>query len=165
MSTIDRLTNLIASVTADPLIAMIASAVVLTVFSAWWIAFRRLTGMQMQIDELRRDIRGLEAEYSGWIVRQSNLPKPRSRKARKLSSPSSDVVRPVFGRTWGEEKRTLGEGKMTAAALPNEKHSEEYLVAPQTASELNFQLIDPRTAGWRRVIAATRDFVNQQKMD
>jgi hypothetical protein len=164
MSTIDRLANLIAWVTADPPIAMIASAVILTVFCAWWVAFRRLTGMQMQIDELRRDIRGLEAEYSRLIVSQLNLPKPRSRKARKVSTPSSDVPRPVFGRTWGEEKRTWGEERMTAPALPNEKHSVEY-IAPKTASELNFQLIDQRTAGWRRVIAATRDFVNQQKTD
>jgi hypothetical protein len=158
MSTIDRLANLIASVTADPLIAMIASAVILAVFCAWWVTFRRLRGMQMQIDELRRDIRGLEAEYSRLIVSQLNSPKPRSRKARKLPSRSSDMLRPVFGRTWGEEKTT-------APALPNEKHSEEYLVAPKTASELNFQLIDPRTAGWRRVIAATREFVNRQKTD
>jgi hypothetical protein len=129
MSSIDPLGNFIASVAADPPIAMIASvaAVILAVF--WWVAFRRLTGMQMQIDELRRDIRGLEAEYSRLIVRQSNnLPKSRSRKARKLLSPSSDALRPVFGRTWGEEK-------MTAPAPPNEKHSEESLVAPKTAPE------------------------------
>lgn len=110
MSSIDPLGNFIASVAADPPIAMIASvaAVILAVF--WWVAFRRLTGMQMQIDELRRDIRGLEAEYSRLIVRQSNnLPKSRSRKARKLSSPSSDTL----------------EETAAAPVQPDEKNSKE----------------------------------------
>jgi hypothetical protein len=71
-------------------IAWLIAVAILAIFCAWWVAFRRLTGLQMQIDELRHDIRGLEAEYSGLLIRQLN--KPRSRKARKLSGPSSETL-------------------------------------------------------------------------
>jgi len=82
---------LIDSIQHSPYRWLIA-VTILAVFCAWWVAFRRLKGMQMQVDELRRDIRALERQCSGLLVSQLNLPKPRSRKARKLSSPSSDVL-------------------------------------------------------------------------
>jgi len=68
----------------------IALTILAIVCAAWRVAFGRLTGMQMQIDELRRDVRGLETEYSGLLIRQ--LSKSRSRKAPKSSSPSSDAL-------------------------------------------------------------------------
>jgi hypothetical protein len=111
MSSIDPLTTLIASVAADPLIALIASvaAVILSVFCALLASRqqRRLATMQTQLDSLERNYERL------W------LRSLRSRKARKASRPSSDVV----------------EEKITAPALPNEKHFEEYLVAPRTSPE------------------------------
>jgi hypothetical protein len=116
MSSIDPLTSLIASVAADPLIALIASvaAVILSVFCAL-LALRqqrRLASMQTQLDNLSAATRSLERDYEHLWLRSL-----RSRKARKASRPSSDVV----------------EEKMTAPALPNEKHFEEYLVAPRTS--------------------------------
>ena len=118
MSSIDPLTTLIASVAADPLIALIASvaAVILSVFCALLASRqqRRLATMQTQLNNLSAATRSLERDYEHLWLRSL-----RSRKARKASRPSSDVV----------------EEKMTAPALPNEKkHFEEYL-APKTSPE------------------------------
>ena len=118
MSSIDPLTTLIASVAADPMIALIASiaAVIMSVFCALLASRqqRRLTTMQTQLDSLSAATRSLERDYEHLWLRSL-----RSRKARKASRPSSDVV----------------EEKITAPALPNEKHFEEFLVAPRTSPE------------------------------
>jgi hypothetical protein len=88
MSSIDSLTTLIASV----------AAVILSVFCALLASRqqRRLAAMQTQLDNLSAAKRDYEHLW---------LRSLRSRKARKASRPSSDVV----------------EEKMTAPALPNEK--------------------------------------------
>ena len=74
----------------DPLIGSMIAVTVLAVFCTLWVAFRRLRGMQVQIDELRRNIRTLEGQYSGLLVRQLNR-KSSSRKAPKRSNPPSDT--------------------------------------------------------------------------
>jgi hypothetical protein len=95
---------------------------ILPVFCAWWVAFRRLTEMRMQLDKLRRDIVTLERQYSSLLVRQLNLPKPRSPKARKLSSPSSDLLEET------EAAPIEPDGN-------NSKGSAPYVVAPKTSLE------------------------------
>jgi hypothetical protein len=118
MSSIDPLATLIASVAADPLISLIASvaAVILSVFCALlaWRQQRHLATMQTQLDNLSTATRGLERDYEHLWLRSL-----RSRKVRKARKASSDVL----------------EEKMTAPAVPNEKHSEEYLVASKTSPE------------------------------
>jgi hypothetical protein len=118
MSSIDPLTTLIASVAADPLIALIASvaAVILSVFCALLASRqqRRLATMQTQLGKLSAATRSLERDYEHLWLRSL-----RSRKARTASRPSSDVV----------------EEKMTAPALPSEKHFAKYLVALRTSPE------------------------------
>jgi hypothetical protein len=95
--------NEVVSNTTDPLVrliqqfpihALIAAAFLLGFF-AWLIAFeeglrrlmgqRRSTGMQTQLDELRRDIRGLEAQRQNFLVRFLNSER----------WPSSSPVTPV----------------------------------------------------------------------
>jgi hypothetical protein len=67
------------------------AATILAVFCGWWIAFRRMTGMQMQINQLRSDVNALQGQNSGWFVRALS-PKSRSRKAPKWSNPSPDTL-------------------------------------------------------------------------
>ena len=78
----------------DPLAILIASvaAVILSAFCALLVSRqqRRFAAMRMQLDNLSSAIRNLEAERERWFIRSLNL--PRSRKARKSSSPSSDTL-------------------------------------------------------------------------
>ena len=78
----------------DPLAILIASvaAVILSAFCALlvWRQQRRFAAMQAQLDNLSSAIRNLEAERERRFIRSLNL--PRSRKARKSSSPSSDTL-------------------------------------------------------------------------
>jgi len=105
MSSIDPLATLIASVAANPLIALPASvaAVILSVFCALlvWRQHRHLAAMQTQLDNLTGTTRSLESDYERLFLRSL-----RSRKARKSSSPSSDAL----------------EEKMTGLTLPDEKN-------------------------------------------
>jgi hypothetical protein len=100
----------------DPLAALIAAVAVLSVFFALlaWRQQRRLAVMQTQLDNLSSAIRSLEADRERPFIRSLNL--PRSRKARKSSSPSSDTL----------------EQKMTAPTQPDEK---TYVGAPKTSPE------------------------------
>jgi hypothetical protein len=123
-SSVDPLPALIALVAADPLVALIASvaAVILSLVCALlaWRQQSRLAAVQIQLDKLSSAIRSLESDYERLFIRSLNL--PRSRKARKSSSPSPDTL---------EEKATaptlLGEKKATEPAL--------YVGAPKTSPE------------------------------
>jgi hypothetical protein len=78
----------------DPLAILIApvAAVILSAFCALlvWRQQRRFAAIQAQVDSLRSTLRNLEADHGRWFIRSLNL--PRSRKARKSSSPSSDTL-------------------------------------------------------------------------
>ena len=78
----------------DPLATLIApvAAVILSVFCALlvWRQQRRFAAMQAQLDNLSSAIRNLEADRERRFIRSLTL--PRSRKARKTSSPSSDTL-------------------------------------------------------------------------
>jgi len=81
--------------TADPLVRLIQqfpiAAAFLLGFSAWLVAFeeelrrligqRRSTGMRKQLDELRRDIRRLEAQRQNLLVRFLNSERSSSSSA------------------------------------------------------------------------------------
>ena len=126
-SSIDPLAALIApllSSSIDSLAVLIASvaAVILSVFSALlaWRQKRRLAAMQTRLDNLSSAIRNLKSDHERLFIRSLNL--PRSRGARKSSSPSSDTL---------EEKMTIstqpGEKESTGSAL--------HVVAPKTSPE------------------------------
>jgi hypothetical protein len=94
----------------DPLAVLIAlvAAVILSAFCLLaWRQQRRLAAIQTQLDNLSSAILSLEAVREGLFVRSLNL--PRSRKARKSSSPLSGTL----------------EEKMTAPTQPDEKKSTE----------------------------------------
>ncbi len=106
------------------LAASIAAMILLVFCALAWRQQRRLAAMQVQLDNLRKDIRKevrrLEIAHEGLLVRLMNL--PRSKKARRPSSQSSDLL----------------EQKMTAPKQPDEKSSKEsalYIVAPKTSPE------------------------------
>jgi hypothetical protein len=70
-----------------PIQSLIAVAF-LTLFCAWWVALwrqkRRATAMQLQLDELRRNVRRLEADYWSLVARFLNL----SGSAKSLTVPN-----------------------------------------------------------------------------
>jgi hypothetical protein len=105
---IDQLAAWTASIAADPQAALIASvtAVIVSVFCALLVRrqWRRLAAMQTRLDKLSSAIRSLESDDERLFIRSLNS--PRSRRALKSSSPSSDAF---------EEKIT--------APTPNEKES------------------------------------------
>jgi hypothetical protein len=105
----------------DALAASIAT-VILLVFCASlaWRQQRRLVAMQTRLDSLSSAIRRLEVAHEGLLVRFMNL--PRSRKARKSSSPSSDIRK---------EELTVP----TQLDEKNSKGSALYVVAPKTSPE------------------------------
>ena len=72
--------------------AALIAVVILSVFCALlaWRQQRRLVAMQAQLDNLSSAIRSLEADRERSFIRSLNL--PRSRKAKKSSSPSSDTL-------------------------------------------------------------------------
>jgi hypothetical protein len=111
----------------DALAAWIALivAVILLVFCASliWRQQRRLSAVQTQLDGLSQTISSLEAAHHALLVRFMNL--PRSRRARKSSSPWSDSL---------EEKMTSS----IAPTQPDENKSIEpapYIGAPKTSPE------------------------------
>jgi hypothetical protein len=79
---IDALAAWIALIVAVILLAFCASLA--------WRRQRRLAAMQMQLDGLGQAISSLEAAHQALLVRFMNL--PRSRRARKSSSPWSDTL-------------------------------------------------------------------------
>ena len=102
------------------LIAVIVLSVlsVVCVLLAW--IWRRLAAIQTQLDNLSSAVNSLELAHQGLLVRFMNL--PRSRRARKSSSPWSD---------------TLGD-QMTLPAQPDEENSRGtalYTAAPKTSPE------------------------------
>ena len=83
---------------------------------------RRLAAMQTQLDGLSQAISSLEAAHHALLVRFMNL--PRSRRARKSSSPWSDSL----------------EEKMTSSIAPTQpedknKGSVLYVVTPKPTPE------------------------------
>ena len=102
------------------LAASIVAVVLLVVCVSLAWAWRRLAAIQTQLDSLSSAINSLELAHQGLLVRFMNL--PRSRKARKSSSPWSDPL----------------EEKLTAPTQPDEKNSSGsalYLAAPKTSPE------------------------------
>jgi len=104
----------------DGLAASIAAIILLvTTISLVW-SWRRLATIQAQLDRLNNAVNSLELAHQGLLVRLMNL--PRSRRAHKSSSPSSDTL----------------EEKITAPTQPDEKSSREsalYVDAPKTFPE------------------------------
>ena len=93
---------------------------ILAIFYAWWVAFRRLRGMQMQIDELRRELRTLQAQYSRLLVRQLKSATPRSRKAPKWSDPSSNMPQETSSLAPEQpDKKDSNDSALHVVALPN----------------------------------------------
>jgi len=93
---------------------------ILAIFYAWWVAFRRLRGMQMQIDELRRELRTLQAQYSRLLVRRLKSATPRSRKAPKWSDPSSNMPQGTSSLAPEQpDKKDSNESALHVIALPN----------------------------------------------
>jgi hypothetical protein len=118
MSSIDPLATWIASVAADPVVALIASvaAMILSVFCAL-LAWRQHRRLAARVDNLTSTTRSLESDYERLFLRSL-----RSRKARKSSNPSSDAL----------------EEKMTTRILPDEKKPVESALdvgAPKTSPE------------------------------
>jgi hypothetical protein len=104
----------------DGLAASIAAVMLLVVCISLVWAWRRLAAMQAQLDGLSSTVNSLELAHQGLLVRFMNL--PRSRRAHKSSSPSSDTL----------------EEKMTAPTQPDEKSSRGsalYVDAPKTFPE------------------------------
>ena len=120
MNSIDPLRALIEQ---SPIIASIAAVILLLCCAslvALWRLRLRLAGMQTQLDDLSSAFRDLKRDHERLFIRSLNLPK--SRKARKSSSPSSG---------------TLEENK-TTPAQPDDKNSQGsalYLVSPKTSPE------------------------------
>jgi hypothetical protein len=104
----------------DGLIVSIAAVILLVVcISVVW-AWRRLAAMQAQLNNLSSAVNSLELAHQGLLVRFMNLPK--SRRARKSSSPWSDTL---------EERRTVP----TELNEENSKGSALYTAAPKTSPE------------------------------
>ena len=102
------------------LAASIAAVVLLVVCVSLAWAWRRLVAIQTQLDSLSSAINSLELAQQSLLVRFINL--PRSRRARKSSSPWSGTL----------------EEKMTAPTQPDEKNSGGsalYIAAPKTSPE------------------------------
>jgi len=102
------------------LAASIAAVVLLVVCVSLAWAWRRLVAIQTQLNGVTSAVNSLEQAHQSLLVRFMNL--PRSRKARKSSSPWSDTLL--------EEK--------TAPTQPDEKNyrgSALYLAAPKTSPE------------------------------
>jgi hypothetical protein len=98
----------------DGLTVSIAAVILLAVYISLVWAWRRLAAMQAQLNNISSAVNGLELAHQGLLVRFINLPK--SRRARKSSSPWSDrLEEPLTVPTQRDEENSKGSALYTAA--------------------------------------------------
>jgi len=97
-SSIDPLADLLRQFPFQGLIAVTG----LSLFGVWWVAVRRqkrrLTAMRMQLDELRGNVRSLEADYGSLLARFLNLSgSPKSPTVTDRTDPPVVPEKPEIG--------------------------------------------------------------------